>query len=113
MKIIEKNFNLTDSGLDSDEILKMRKVFSKYLNIQKVILYGSRAMGKWKPYSDIDLTVLGNEVSLEDIHEIECELDYLLLPYKIDLSIVDQIGNQDLVEHINRVGIVFYDRNGE
>jgi hypothetical protein len=33
-----------------------------------------------------------------------------MLPYKIDLSQKKQIGNPDLVDHINRVGQVFYER---
>ena len=44
------------------------------------------------------------------LSKIENELDDLLLPYKIDLSIFHQIENQDLIDHINRVGIVFYEK---
>ncbi len=36
------------------------------------------------------------------------ELDELLLPYKIDLSVNHKIENKDLLEHINRIGIVVY-----
>jgi hypothetical protein len=42
------------------------------------------------------------------LFEIETELDDLLLPYKIDLSAFKTISNPDLIDHINRVGIVFY-----
>jgi len=38
------------------------------------------------------------------------ELDDLLLPYTIDLSILDQISDPDVVEHIQRVGVTFYAR---
>lgn len=108
---IKENFSkLHASGLDQDEILNMQEIFSRHENIEKVILYGSRAMGNWKPYSDIDLTVLGKGVTLDQIHEIENELDYLLLPYKIDLSIFDHIKNKDLLSHIDRVGIPFFER---
>jgi hypothetical protein len=36
-------------------------------------------------------------------------LDELLLPYTIDLSIFNNIGDPDMVEHIQRVGVPFYD----
>lgn len=111
MEIKESYSKLTDSGLEQNEVLQMQKIFSRFENIEKVILYGSRAMGNWKPYSDIDLTVVGKGVTLEDIHEIENELDYLLMPYKIDLSILAQIKNRDLLEHIERVGIPFFEKN--
>jgi hypothetical protein len=40
------------------------------------------------------------------------ELDDLLLPYTIDLSIFDDIGDPDVVEHVRRVGVTFYQRGG-
>jgi type I restriction enzyme S subunit len=108
---IKENYSkLAESGLDQDEVTKMQEIFSRYGNIEKVILYGSRAMGRWKPYSDIDLTVVGEEITQDQIHEIENDLDYLLMPYKIDLSIMKSINNPELLEHIARVGIPFFDK---
>jgi hypothetical protein len=39
------------------------------------------------------------------------ELDDLLLPYEIDLSILNRIENNDLLDHIKRVGVTFYEKN--
>jgi hypothetical protein len=39
------------------------------------------------------------------------EMNDLLLPYQIDLSIFDQLDNSKLREHIDRVGQVFYQRD--
>lgn len=110
MEIKENYSKLAESGLDQDEVTKMQEIFSRFENIEKVILYGSRAMGRWKAYSDIDLTIVGKAVTMEQIHEIESDLDYLLMPYKIDLSILDQINNPELLEHIERVGIPFFEK---
>jgi type I restriction enzyme S subunit len=73
-------------------------------------LYGSRAKGNYRPNSDIDLTLKCKNVDLSTLFKIETDLDDLLLPYKIDLSIFHKIENQDLIEHINRVGVVFYEK---
>ncbi len=81
------------------------KVFSKHIQIIKVILYGSRAKGNFKPGSDIDLTLVAPQMNLSELLKIENELDDLLLPYKIDLSLIHHIDNQDLLDHISRVGI--------
>jgi predicted nucleotidyltransferase len=54
---------------------------------------------------------MGNALTLKTIYKIENELDDLLLPYKIDLSIFENISNPDLIDHINRVGIIFYEKN--
>ena len=40
--------------------------------------------------------------------KIENELDDLLLPYKIDLSLHHALDNPELIDHIRRVGLVFY-----
>jgi predicted nucleotidyltransferase len=76
-----------------------------------VVIYGSRAKGTFKPASDIDLTLLGEKLNLTIQYKIENDLDDLMLPYLFDISIFNQISNTDLVEHINRVGIVFFERS--
>lgn len=93
------------SQLQFDQIIN---VFSNYKEIEEVILYGSRAKGTQTPYSDIDLTILGNNINFSLQQKIEIELDDLLLPYKFDVSLFKSIENIALVEHINRVGKVIY-----
>jgi len=61
-----------------------------------VILYGSRARGNYRNGSDIDLALVGKELDLTTLFKVETELDDLLLPYKIDLSIHHKIENPDL-----------------
>ena len=95
-------------GLRDDDIQKIRSVLVKYPAVEEAILYGSRAKGNYRNGSDIDLTLIGNDLDLTKLLRIKTELDELLLPYKIDISIFHKIDNNDLVEHINRVGKVFY-----
>ena len=97
-------------GLKEHTIEKMNGVFAQFPEVEKVMLYGSRAKGTYRPGSDIDLTLLGPGLNLKTLFRIEAELDDLLLPYMIDLSIFDHIDNPDLVDHIRRVGKVFYQR---
>ena len=95
-------------GLKESDIELIKKVFSNYPEVEKVILYGSRAKGTYKPASDIDLTLLGDKLNLTTLQKIEIDLDDLLLPYFFDVSIFNQISNPDLIEHIELVGISFY-----
>lgn len=96
-------------GLSDKVILSVNSVFKKYSSIEKVILYGSRAKGNYRTGSDIDLTIYSNDSSHALLSKVLVDLDELLLPYKIDLSFYNDIGNDSLKEHINRVGIVFYE----
>ena len=78
--------------------------------MEKAILYGSRAKGNFKRGSDIDLCLVGARLSMALLLNIDNQLDDLLLPYKIDLSIRDHIDNPDLHSHIERIGTDFYRR---
>lgn len=95
-------------GLKETTISQINAVFTKYPQVESAIIYGSRAKGNYKPGSDIDLTLTGNDVDLPLIHKIELELDELLLPYTFDLSACHHLNNPDLLAHIDRVGKPFY-----
>ncbi|HRO42109.1 MAG TPA: nucleotidyltransferase domain-containing protein [Flavipsychrobacter sp.] len=95
-------------GLSPETIEAICSVFAKHTNIEKAILYGSRAKGSFRNGSDIDLVLVGSKLLLTEQLVIENEIDDLFLPYKIDLSIFHQISNKELVAHIDRVGKLFY-----
>ena len=95
-------------GLKKSIIDEINNIFSEFLEVETAIIYGSRATGKYKPGSDIDLTCKGKNLNLQIINKLSLKLDDLFLPYTFDLSVFDQIENEDLIEHINRAGRVFY-----
>ena len=94
-------------GLSTEDINKIKEVIVRFPEIERVIIYGSRAKGNYKPSSDIDLTLVGEKLTLTLLQTLENEIDDLLLPYKFDISIFHQISNPDLIAHIDRVGKVF------
>ena len=53
-----------------------------------------------------------NHREASELLKLENELDDLLLPYKIDLSMLHQIDDPELLDHIRRVGVVFYEKEG-
>ena len=97
-------------GLTENTIGAINGLFAACPQIEKVILYGSRARGTQRSGSDIDLTIVGENVTHDQLLALANQLDDLLLPYKIDLSLLRQIENPELLEHIKRVGTVFFER---
>lgn len=95
-------------GLTDATISKICGVFAQFPEIEKAIIYGSRAKGNYKAGSDIDLTLVGEKLSQATCMTIAEVLDELLLPYSIDLSVFALLNHPDLEAHIQRVGIVFY-----
>ena len=85
-------------GLKESTIEKINSVFCSFPQINQVILYGSRAKGNYRNGSDIDLTIVGEELTHSQRLRIENKLDDLLLPYKIDISLLHEIDNAELLE---------------
>jgi predicted nucleotidyltransferase len=96
-------------GLSVQAVAAICGVLASHPNVSQAILFGSRAKGNYKNGSDIDLAVTG-PVDLSELGTIAWELDDLLLPWEVDLLQFDRITNQDLREHITRVGQVFYSK---
>ena len=101
-------------GLKEPVIEKISAIFARYPQVERAVLYGSRAKGNFENGSDIDLTLYGGEdLTRKILHRIMDELDDLLLPYTFDLSLFRQISDIDVLDHIRRAGVVFYERNTE
>jgi predicted nucleotidyltransferase len=96
------------NGISEEIWQKINTVFSAFPEIETAILYGSRAKGNYKNGSDIDIVFKGNKLNGKIINNVSISLDKLMLPYSFDLSIFHQIENQELIEHVNRKGVVIF-----
>jgi predicted nucleotidyltransferase len=97
-------------GLQESVVKNIENILTDFTQMKTVIIYGSRAKGNYKPGSDIDLTFIGDDLTLTLLNKISLRIDDLFLPYTFDLSVFDHINNKDLIEHIKRAGKVFYRR---
>lgn len=96
-------------GLSASTIAQIHAVLKKYPEIEKAVIYGSRAKGNFREGSDIDLTLFG-DVGTNTVADVIDALDDSNLPYLFDVSVFELIENEKLREHIDRVGKVFYER---
>lgn len=97
-------------GLDEDTLQEIYRILSRYEEVREAVLYGSRAKGNYKPFSDIDLTLKG-DVSLDTLLDVMREFDESSLPYMFDVSIFNSLTNKELIEHIARCGKKIYERS--
>jgi predicted nucleotidyltransferase len=96
-------------GLSEETLEALNSIFRKYPGIKQVILYGSRAKGKYRNGSDIDLSLqTGDNFTFTDLLRIGDDFDDSDMPYFVDVSIYDKLSNPDLKAHIDRVGKVLY-----
>ena len=99
-------------GLTTATVDRLQSVLAHYPEVEKAVLYGSRAKGAHRPGSDIDLTLCGGALNHTLLTRIDNELDDLLLPYQIDLSLMSSLSHPALLDHIRRVGVVLYAKSG-
>lgn len=89
-------------GLSEEINRAIKDIVNKYQYTMKI--FGSRATGRYRENSDIDIAVFGN-VSKEDKFNIMNEFDLLDIPYKIDLVFVAELVKEELIKEIQTKGV--------
>ncbi|POB12271.1 nucleotidyltransferase domain-containing protein [Sulfobacillus sp. hq2] len=97
-------------GLSETTVRTIHTIFQQHPAIDQVIIYGSRAKGNYKQGSDIDLTLIGDALTHDDLLQIMHEINESSIPYLVDLSIFHDISDPAVREHIQRRGCVFYQK---
>jgi uncharacterized protein len=97
-------------GLSEKTLEYVNRVFERHPEVEKAILFGSRAKGTYKPGSDIDLALLGPSLTQKSLNRLYEEFDDLPLPYEFSLLVFDKLDDPEILAHIKRVGMKFYER---
>ena len=92
-------------GLKEQLITEIISIAKEY-DVDKLILFGSRARGDYKERSDIDLAFIGGDASRFIIDIVE-ETNTLLLFDIVDMSREVQ---KELQNAINSEGVVLYEK---
>src|SRR5436853_1931901 len=99
-----------NDGLRNEARGRIHEVLRRFPKVERGVLFGSRAMGVFRPSSDIDLALEGTAIGLPDLVAIMAEIEKLNLPVDIDLVIRHRIKNPAVEEHIRRHGMEWYRR---
>ncbi len=89
---------------------EIRAVFKRHPEVERATLFGSRAKGNFREGSDIDLALDGDALEGRHLATMLGELEETLIPQKVDLLLKKTLRHQELLDHIQRVGVVFYER---
>jgi len=65
-------------------------------------------MGNYKPGSDIDLAIKGDNLRFDDLLQLHYYLEKLDMLYKFDMQLYHAIKDADMLDHIKRIGKEFY-----
>ena len=77
----------------SEEIIETLKIIEKNNNV-KIYIFGSRARGDYKEYSDIDICIT---------EEVDQKRRYKIMTHhKIDLIFIQDVKNEEFIKNIDR-----------
>ena len=97
-------------NLDEDIIDSIIKISKRYDNIEKVVLFGSRARKENSPKSDIDLAIYLNKNNtnmFDFIYDIENECPTLL---EFDFSNMNTIRDEIFINEVNKDCVTIYEK---
>lgn len=99
---------MKDTGLSEKDFAILREAIAGHPEIEEAVIFGSRAKGNYKPGSDIDIALKGASVTRRTAAALHSDLEDSYLPYFVDVIDYNTLTNDNLREHIDRVGVRFY-----
>lgn len=98
-------------GISEKSFQLITSVLAAYPVVEKAIVFGSRAKGNFKPGSDIDLAIMGSHCTDDMAMRLNGILnEEIPIPYHVDLICYNTLVHAELKDHIDRVGLVFYEQ---
>ena len=94
-------------GLPDEHIKIILDCIARYSEIEEAVLFGSRALGTYKPGSDVDIALKGNKVDSFLAAHLKSEIEEeTTLPYFFDFVAYSKLNHKDLIKHIDKYGVV-------
>lgn len=100
-------------GLDDSHIQMVTKTLARFPEIQEARIFGSRAMGNYKPGSDVDIALFGKG-SLSCTAQVSAILnEELPLAYRFDVVDYAKVENKEFTAHIDQFGQQLFSVRGD
>ena len=102
---------ISNVTLEPQFLETIKKAAVSFPEIETITLFGSRAMQTARKASDIDLALSGQNVTRATgllFHDVLNQ--ETMIPYFMDVLVYSLIENRELREHINRFGVVIYEK---
>ncbi|MFC7372418.1 nucleotidyltransferase domain-containing protein [Fictibacillus iocasae] len=98
------------TGISNRFIGELHDYCIHHKEIEKVILFGSRARGDYHKTSDIDLAVFTRNLSHTQQNLIEESIHELSTLLKIDVLFINRLTKVKLLSNIQREGVIIYEQ---
>lgn len=101
--------NKLEFGFKEGDLEQIIKTIARFPEVNKAVIFGSRAKGNYKNGSDVDIAlwIEGDDITQKLSGILN---DETLMPYTFDVLNYHTIENTDLQEHIDRIGKSIYSK---
>lgn len=98
-------------GLREDDRNVIINAIDSFDEIDRAVIFGSRAIGNYKKGSDLDIAISGENVTGRIVAELNEWLnEETPLPYFFDVLHYENLKNDNLKEHIDVEGITILEK---
>ncbi len=96
---------MNDFGLPQASYELITDLLRQYQEVDEAVVFGSRALGNFRPGSDVDLALKGADITPLLALDISAQLNERMpLPWFFDVLDYNSIGNPALKAHIDTYG---------
>ena len=99
---------MTPFGIHEDILERIIAHFRQFPAVQKVVIFGSRARGDFKPGADVDIAVYAPGMPTEEFGRLWNRLDDEPVIFTLDVVHADRVTSSALRERIDRDAKVVY-----
>lgn len=97
-------------GLKDSIVVDIKNILFKYNEIEKAVIFGSRARGDYKKTSDIDIAIFAENITSTRLNLLRNDFDELDSIYTIDVVDFYRLTNEELKNNIRNQGIIIFGR---
>jgi predicted nucleotidyltransferase len=108
MKAVNKTTK--DTALEEEKLSMIKDIVVKAVDPKCIYLFGSRAAGKNKFYSDFDIALKGANGSFRIMRKLKEKLDEALGIHSVDMVHMEQ-ASDEFRELIEEKGKIIYERD--
>lgn len=94
--------------IDEKLKLELQKIFNKYEEIEKVLLFGSRARKDNSYNSDVDICLFGEQITHLTQAKVSMDIEEINTPLSFDILNFNELVKKELIDNILNEGILIY-----
>ena len=98
------------TGISQRFIHELQSYCSENDQIEKVLLFGSRARGDFHRSSDIDLAFFTKKSSHTAQNLIEHRIQEMPTPLKVDIIFFNRLAKEKMISNIKKEGVAIYEQ---